>query len=63
MIRSTLYAGGLLALSLSLSANPANAQCAFPLIDQVYGLWKADDGGLYHIRQIGGDVLVGWYQL
>jgi hypothetical protein len=56
MIRSTLCAGGLLALSLSLSANPANAQCAFPLIDQVYGLWKADDGGLYHIRQIGGDV-------
>jgi hypothetical protein len=56
MIRATLKAGGLLALLLSFSPNSANALCVFPFTDQIYGLWRADDGGLYHIRQIGADV-------
>jgi hypothetical protein len=56
MIRSTLYTGSLLALSLFLLPNPAKAQCVFPFTNLVYGIWKADDGGVYHMRQIGGDV-------
>jgi hypothetical protein len=56
MVRPIQYAGSLLVLSLCLSANPVKAQCSFPFTNLVYGLWKADDGGLYHMRQIGGDV-------
>jgi hypothetical protein len=34
----------------------AQAQCTFPFTNIIYGLWQANDGGLYHMRQIGGDV-------
>ena len=56
MIRSTVYTGSLLAFSLLFSPNAARALCTFPFTDLVYGLWQSDDGGKYHMRQIGGDV-------
>src|SRR5262245_4707691 len=56
MTRTTLYAGILVAVWHFFSPDPAQAQCEFPFTDQVYGVWRADDGGLYHMRQIGGDV-------
>jgi hypothetical protein len=34
----------------------ANAQCIGKFTDPVYGFYTADDGGLYHVRQIGNDV-------
>jgi hypothetical protein len=56
MLRSTLCAAGLIALSLSFAHKPAHAQCVFPFTDVIYGEWRGDDGGTYHMRQIGGDM-------
>jgi hypothetical protein len=54
MLRATLYAGAVMVVSVWFS--PAHAQCSFPFSGQVYGEYLADDGGMYHVRQIGNDV-------
>ncbi len=56
MPRSTLGAIGLIALSLFLAQTRAYAQCVFPFTEVIYGEWRGDDGGTYHMRQIGGDM-------
>lgn len=47
--------GTFLAISI-MGPSVAQAQCTFPFTNIIYGIWAADDGGLYHMRQIGGDV-------
>jgi hypothetical protein len=44
------------ALSVSLFSIPAHAQCTFPFDRQIFGEYRGDDGGTYHMRQIGEDV-------
>ena len=56
MLKSTLRAAGLVALSLFFAHKPAHAQCKFPFTNVIYGEWRGDDGGTYHMRQIGGDL-------
>ncbi len=41
---------------LLISSTSARSQCVAKFTDQLYGVYKADDGGTYHIRQIGNDV-------
>lgn len=41
-------------MTLILLVTDANAVCSSP--NSMTGVWKADDGGTYYVRQIGNDV-------
>jgi hypothetical protein len=51
-LRATALCAGL-AISL-LAASSAHALCA--AARDMNGIWKANDGGTYHVRQIGNEV-------
>ncbi|MGJ4944432.1 hypothetical protein ACQR1W_27970 [Bradyrhizobium sp. HKCCYLS1011] len=54
MTKSILAAGTFIALLAASSS--AQAICVTQFSDQLYGVNKANDGGIYHVRQIGNDV-------
>jgi hypothetical protein len=54
-MRKSILAAEMLA-ALLLSSTAARSQCVTQFSDQLYGLYVADDGGRYHVRQIGNDV-------
>jgi len=51
----TILAAGTFAALLAVSTS-AQAICLTKFNDQLYGVYKANDGGTYHVRQIGNDV-------
>ena len=40
----------------ALASTSAHAQCAAKFGNQLYGIYRSDDGGTFHVRQIGNDV-------